>query len=149
MNIPISSAFCSLSPGLGTRAVAALGFTLAIAPISAIAAAQVSGNPAAVSIETQNTSVEEILSALGREFNVHYRSSANLEKQLTGTYQGSLQRELIRILEGYDFFISKMSDGRIEVTVLGTSHASGTARGNHQLPIQRAARGRVPFLAQR
>jgi hypothetical protein len=102
-----------------SHAAAALVAALAITPASALAAVQVSGNPQAVSITAQNTSIEEILSALVQEFNLHYSSSVNLERRITGTYQGSLRRVLTRILEGYNFVV-KMSDGRIQLTVLGT-----------------------------
>jgi hypothetical protein len=102
-----------------SHAAAALVAALAITPASALAAVQVSGNPQAVSITAQNTSIEEILSTLVQEFNLHYRSSVNLERRITGTYQGSLRRVLTRILEGYNFVV-KMSDGRIQLTVLGT-----------------------------
>src|SRR5208282_5758218 len=105
---------------------ATLAALLAIAPVSAFATAEVSGSPEAVSIKAQNSSIEEILSALSREFNIQYHSSAHLEKQLTGTYQGSLQRVLMRVLAGYNFVV-KASSGRIEVSVFGTQGAPGTA----------------------
>lgn len=125
MRILMSNAVRSHSLVFG-RAAALLAGALAIAPVSVLAAARVSGDPQAVRIEAQNTSIGEILSALGHEFNVHYSSSANLEKQLSGTYQGSLQRVLTRVLQGYNFIV-RTKDGRIEVTVLGTRNASGTA----------------------
>jgi hypothetical protein len=107
----------------GVRVAIALSAALAIAPSSVRAEALVRGSPAAVSIDAQNTSVEEILAALSAAFGVHYRSSANLEKRLNGTYEGSLPRVVARILEGYNFFV-RTSEGTIEITVLGT----GTTR---------------------
>ena len=60
------------------------------------AEAQVRGNPNAVSVEAKDATVEEILLALADAFDVHFRSSANLEKRLTGTYEGTLQQVLTR-----------------------------------------------------
>jgi len=99
---------------------------LAAAPTAAIAAAQITGSPQEVSIKAQNSSIEEILSALSREFHIQYHSTANLEKHLTGTYQGSLQRVLTRILEGHNFIV-KASNGQIDVTVFGTQGVPGKA----------------------
>jgi hypothetical protein len=94
-----------------------LGVALAAAPAAALADAQVRGSPEAVTIEARNTSVEEILKALSGTFDVHYRSSANLQMQVTGNYEGSLHRVMKRILDGYSYFL-KTGDGRIDITVL-------------------------------
>jgi hypothetical protein len=94
-----------------------LGVALAAAPTAALADAQVRGSPEAVTIEARNTSVEEILKALSGTFDVHYRSSANLQMQVTGNYEGSLQRVMKRILNGYSYFV-KSADGRIDLTVV-------------------------------
>jgi hypothetical protein len=111
---------------LGARVAIVLGVAAALAPTSALAELQVGGSPQAVSIDAQNTSIKEILDALGKTFGVHFQSSANLDKQLTGTYEGSLPRVLMRILEGYNVIL-KTSQDRIEVTVLGTQNAPATA----------------------
>ena len=94
-----------------------LGVALATAPTAALAEAQVRGSPEAVTIEAKNTSVEEILAALGGAFDVHYRSSANLQMRLTGNYEGSLHRVMKRVLDGYSYFV-KTGDGRIDLIVL-------------------------------
>jgi hypothetical protein len=107
----------------GARVAIAFGAALAIAPTSVLAEAQVRGSPAAVTVEAQNTSVEDILAALNTAFGMRYRSSANLDKRLNGTYEGSLRRVVARVLEGYNFFV-RTDEGNIEVTVIGT----GTTR---------------------
>src|SRR5260370_8534328 len=105
------------SPTLTSRAAIMLGVALAAAPTAALADAQVRGSPEAVIIEARNTSVEEILKALSGTFDVHYRSSANLQMQVTGNYEGPLPRVMKRILDGYSYFL-KTGDGRIDITVL-------------------------------
>ena len=117
------------SPTLTSRAAIMLGVALAAAPATALADAQVRGSPEAVTIEARNTSVEEILKALSGTFDVHYRSSANLQMQVTGNYEGSLHRVMKRILDGYSYFV-KSGDGRIDITVLDAPRAapsSGTS----------------------
>jgi hypothetical protein len=105
------------SPTHKASAAIALGVALAAAPSAALADAQVRGSPAAVTVEATNTSVEEVLKALSGAFDVHYRSSVNLQTRLTGNYEGSLQRVMKRVLDGYSYFV-KIGDGRIDVTVL-------------------------------
>jgi hypothetical protein len=100
-----------------TASAAVLGVVLAAAASAALADAQVRGSPDAVIVEAKNSSVEEVLKALSGAFDVHYRSSVNLQTRLTGNYEGSLQRVMKRVLEGYSYFL-KVGDGRIDVTVL-------------------------------
>ena len=109
-----------------------LGVALAAAPTAALADAQVRGSPEAVTIEARNTSVEEILKALSGTFDVHYRSAANLQMRVTGNYEGSLQRVMKRILDGYSYFV-KSGDGRIDLTVLD---APGTAPSGASAPFR-------------
>jgi hypothetical protein len=108
------------------RSMMALAAALTVAPTSLLAEAQIQGSPEAVRIETQNSSIEEVLAALGNAFDLRYRSSANLAKQLSGTYEGSLQRVVARVLEGYDFVL-RNNKGKIEITVLGTRGAAPAA----------------------
>jgi hypothetical protein len=119
----LTSLFTASRTSHGSPSSAAIAFAaaLAIAPMSALAEAQVRGSPEAVTVEAQNASVEDILSALSAAFGMHYRSSANLERRLNGTYEGSLKRGVARILEGYNFFV-KADEAIIEVTVLGTGN---------------------------
>ncbi len=113
----IASPIRGSSPTLTSRAAIMLGVALAATPTAALADAQVRGSAEAVTIEARNTSVEEILKALSGTFDVHYRSSANLQMRVTGNYEGSLQRVMKRILDGYSYFV-KSGDGRIDLTVL-------------------------------
>ena len=106
-------------------AAAALAIVL-MAPAAAFASAQISGSQQAVSVDAQNTSIKEVLSALGQKFKLQLQSSANLDKPISGTYQGSLQHVVARLLEGYNFFI-RTNQGALEVTVLGTPNAPTTA----------------------
>src|SRR5580704_1801439 len=55
---------------LFTPRIAVVAALLLAAPAPVLAAVQVSGNPKAVRIEAQNTSIADILAALGRDFGV-------------------------------------------------------------------------------
>ena len=67
------------------RAVLVLGIALVTAPTLVLAETQVRGTPKAVSLDTKNASVEEILVALTDAFDVQFRSSANLEASISRT----------------------------------------------------------------
>ena len=106
-------------PELRLRAAIALGVALAIAPTAVLAEIQVSGSSEAVTIEARDTSVEDILAALSRAFDMDYQSSIDLDKRLYGTYVGPLSRVVTRVLQGYNFVL-KTDNGSIFVTVVGT-----------------------------
>ena len=130
---------CGSTARGGNRAMA-LAIVLGICPTSAFPETQVRGSPEAVRIEAKNASIEEILTALRSSFGLQYQSTGKLEKQVTGTYAGPLQRVLVRLLEGNDFFL-KTVDGRIEVTVLETRQPTLSAAASSPAAI--AARTRV------
>jgi hypothetical protein len=79
---------------------------------------RVTGQPDAVRVEARDTPVEEVLGALGQNFGLYYRSTAPLSRRVTGTYVGSLQRVVARLLDGYDF-VMKTDAGSVEVVVYG------------------------------
>ena len=108
----------------GICAVAALAAAMVTAAATAGAEVRIGGNPQAIHLQLQNASIEDVLAALGRAFPVRYRSATKLEKQLSGTYQGSLPNVVTRLLDGYSFVV-KSTGGGVEVTILGTR--SGTA----------------------
>jgi hypothetical protein len=89
------------------------------APTPVLAEIQVDGSADAITIEARDTSVEDILAALSRAFDMDYRSSIDLDKRLYGTYVGPLSRVVTRILQGYNFVL-KNNNGSISVTVVGT-----------------------------
>jgi hypothetical protein len=75
---------------------------------------------------------------------MHYQSSANLDKRLSGTYAGPLPRVLARILDGYNFVL-KTDNGSIAVTVLGSPNAAAPAASSTARVVRRPAeRGAVP-----
>jgi hypothetical protein len=102
----------------GTQTAIVLSVMLAFAPASVLAETQVRGSLEAVTVNVQNSSIAEILAALNNRFGVRYRSSANLERRVSGTYTGSLQQVVARVLAGYNFFV-KAGEGVVDITVLG------------------------------
>jgi hypothetical protein len=112
---------------------------LGLAQTPVLAGAKISGSPEAVTLVAQDSSIEEILVALGRDFNVQYRSSADLNRHITGTYHGSLRQVVTRILDRYSFVVAS-SGGGIKVTVFGKQNA----RANNGGPPLAAASGPAP-----
>jgi hypothetical protein len=123
----------------GIRAAIVVGAALTAASAPAFAETQVGGSREAVRIEAQNSSVEEILAALSRTFDMRYRSSTKLDKLRSGTYAGPLPQVLMRVLEGYNFFL-KTDNGTIVATVVATANASDTVSAA-SASIPRSAEG--------
>jgi hypothetical protein len=78
----------------------------------------VSGEPDAVQIEVRDAPIDEVMAALGASFGLQYQGPAALSRRVTGTYEGSLQRVIARLLDGYDFVIKTDREG-VEVRVYG------------------------------
>jgi hypothetical protein len=128
----------SISPFcIAIRAAAAI----AAAPAPLLAETQVRGSPEAVTVEADNSSVEEILTTLGRTFHVRYQSSASLDRRRSGTYAGSLSQVVSHVLEGYNFAL-KTENGTTVVLVLGASGAGAAAAA---APAAAAAAAPVPM----
>jgi hypothetical protein len=97
----------------------ALGRCAGNCPTTMHAETLVRGTSQYVVVEAQNASVQEILITLTNAFDIQFKSSADLNKQLTGTYKGTLQQTLSRILEGYDLVMNSDQAG-LKITLLGT-----------------------------
>ena len=89
---------------------------------------RVSGQADAVIVETREATVDEVLAALHTSFNLHYRTSGALNRVLTGTYTGSLQRVIARLLEGHNYVMqASAGDGGLLVFALGAAGSKARA----------------------
>jgi hypothetical protein len=108
---------------------------------------QVSGSVDAITIEARDTSVDDILAALSRAFDMDYRSSIDLDKRLYGTYVGPLSQVVTRILQGYNFVL-KNNNGSISVAVVGTPISLAANPLPPGAPASGAPRAPAPELPQ-
>jgi hypothetical protein len=113
----VSREFGRVTPRCLARAFL-VGVALFATAQVAHAEARISGRPEKVRIEANEDTVAGILAALGNSFDLTYRSSAPLDRKVSGVYEGPLRRVLARLLEGYNFFIEPAS-GRTKLVVLG------------------------------
>ena len=130
--------------GLGKLALAiwlaSLMFGLAL-PVHA--EVHVSGVVDALTVETREASVEEVLSALRASFDLKYRTSDALNRLVSGTYTGSLQRVVARLVDGQNYVMRLSPSGGVEIFVLGT----GASRSGAALRVLPAvANARQPEL---
>lgn len=96
---------------------------------------RVTGEVEAIQLDVSDAPVEEVLNALGSKFGLHYRSTTPLGRRITGTHEGSLQRVLARVLDGYDYVLKSDADG-IEVAIYGAGKPDDarTAAVTTQIP---------------
>jgi hypothetical protein len=102
------------------RALTAL--LLSTMPARTSAKIEVDGQLDALRLMTEDASIGEVLAALSAKFNLTYSSEPELDRTVAGTYSGTLQHVMGRILEGYDYVIN-VSVERIELKVLSRSAA--------------------------
>jgi len=99
-------------------AVTLLLFALGSAAAGAAVRVDVQSGGAGVVVDASGATVAEILTALGKTGNLHYRSSVDLGRTVSGTYKGTLQQVVSRLLEGYNFTL-QVSDNRVEAVIIG------------------------------
>jgi hypothetical protein len=88
---------------------------------------KVQGTAEALRLETSDSPLQEVLASLRDALKLEYRTSIQLDQSITGTYQGSLQRVLTRVLDGYDFVLKNSSE-KIELVVLGRKGSGGPSQ---------------------
>ena len=102
--------------------VALVGGLFALVIHPAQAETRIDGTVDSVRIEMDHASVQEVLTALGTAYDLRFRSTAPLDRNITGSLQGSLPRVIGRLLEHYDYVV-KSGNGTIEVLVLARQPA--------------------------
>ena len=113
------------TPGpLGLMSSILLATFVQVLSTSVRAEIQVTGGSEAITVEAKEASVEELLIALKKAYGLQYGSSANLSRSVSGTFAGSLQQVVSRMLslQGYDFIAETSAQGVI-VAVYGKSTA--------------------------
>ncbi len=125
------------------------------APLPARAELSIAGAPAAIRLEAEGASLEEILLALQTSFNLRYRTLAALDGPVSGTYRGPLARVAAQLLERYDF-VMKVSAQNVDISVLRRHAESGPAepaspapQRPRVLPVPPAMSAREAFLSER
>lgn len=103
---------------------ALVAITFASAPASA--ASEVQGDLADMQLLVDNASTKEVLHALSTSFGLVYSLPANVGRNTSGAYSGTLRQVLARILDGTDYIL-KVSDSTVEVVVLGASGVATVA----------------------
>jgi hypothetical protein len=124
----------ALNTGLVSLVIIAIAAFAAI-PKTAWAETRITGEPRELSLEAYDTTLQEVLTALSSSFGLQYRTSTDLNRNISGTYKGSLREVITQLLGGYDFFVHN-SRNLVEIVVVGRSSAA-TAAG----PSTRTAAG--------
>ncbi|WP_426442396.1 hypothetical protein [Bradyrhizobium genosp. P] len=88
--------------------------------IVAHAQVRVEGKPDAVHIEVGAVPLRHVLDVLQANFNMRYRTGDALAKPMTGNFNGSLHRIIVRLLDDYDFAMKVTPEG-IDVLIIGPS----------------------------
>ncbi len=121
---------------------ALLAIAASLSHTAGFASPAVTGSADAVRIDAGDASINEILETLAHSFDLKYKPTPALNKQLTGTYQGSLRRVIARVLEGHNYVLRDRG-GMLELTILTpdrrTAHpAQATAKPAPQGAVNQA-----------
>ena len=77
----------------------------------------IDGDAAALHVDVHQTTMADVLSALGG-LNVRYRSSIGLDEVLDGSYAGSLRHIVARLLDEYNYMTTQHGSN-LEVVIFG------------------------------
>jgi hypothetical protein len=76
---------------------------------------RIQGDAAAVQLDVRQTRIADVLSALSK-FDIVFHSRIQLDEIRNGTYGGSLDYVISRLLDGYDYVI-KQNKSKLEVSI--------------------------------
>jgi len=102
----------------------------------ACAEVRVSGKSDALIVEAREAPIKQVLERLRTTLKLNYRVAGSLDRVVTGTYTGSLQRVLSRLLADYNYVMRSSADGE-QLVVFGSGVAGngGLALGHSFLPV--------------
>jgi hypothetical protein len=97
------------------------GLVIPPGSLPARADVQVKGTSASVHVVAHNATVSEVLGALTETLkHIHCKEASNLDDVVNGSYKGSVEDVLGRILRGYDYIITNQGTA-IDILVVGKS----------------------------
>jgi hypothetical protein len=121
---------------------------LALAPVGALAPPvraelRVESDAAGIRVTATNAPLGEVLAALKAKFPLRYGDIA-VDRDVTGTIEGTLHRVVVRLLDGFDFVVSRSGDGVeiVKVAPCGTASFTPPARRGateRTIPAEQAA----------
>jgi len=100
--------------------------TLCMTNGEAAATIAVDGKSNAVSLTVDEAPINEVLAALSAKFDLTYTPTPGLQRIVGGSYSGTLQEVLERILDGCDYVVSYSGD-KIELKILESSRPTAHA----------------------
>lgn len=92
---------------------------------AARAEVRVEGTVQDVHISAKDAAIADVLAALQAKFSFRYRSRIPLDLVASGTYSGSLQRVIGRLLDRYDHVVTVNRDG-VEAIIVGSKSDRAT-----------------------
>jgi hypothetical protein len=87
---------------------------------------QLKGGATALRLDLRQTTITDVLSALRTAFHINYRSAIPLDEPLNGTYAGSLEYVIARVLMGYNYVL-KQDSAKIDLIIFGKVGARAVA----------------------
>jgi hypothetical protein len=131
---------------LATRAAIALALLCALAP-AARAEVRLESDAAGIRVTAINAPLGEVLAALKAKFPLRYTAIA-VDREVNGTFEGTLHRVVVRLLDGFDSVVSRSPEGVeiVKVAPRGTANFMPQARPGAtewKIPAAQAAAGRA------
>jgi hypothetical protein len=105
-------------PGSLAATMAALALLLSNLSTAVCAEVVVKGSINAVEVVARDSSIAEVLTALGQPFGLRYGTSTDLYGPVNGSFKGPLLNVISRLLKDYDYVMKSSGGERIEIIVI-------------------------------
>jgi hypothetical protein len=81
---------------------------------------QLYGNAARLRLDLHQATITNVLSALHAAFHIDYQTSVALNEPVNGTYAGSLEHVIARVLAGYSYnYVIKRDNAKFNLIIYG------------------------------
>jgi hypothetical protein len=108
------------------------------------AAVEIQGNVAALHLTANGDPISDALAAISKVANLRYRTTVQLGTVIGGSYSGSAESVIVRLLRGYSFAIGHKGE-MLEVSIYGqwlgaaSTQTTQTSPFPTPVPVQTAA----------
>jgi hypothetical protein len=97
---------------------------------SARADVTIHGGVDAVRLEARDSSIAEVLATLGQSFSLQYPKLTDLDRPVSGSFEGPLSQVISQVLKGYDYILKSSEPDRMEILLIRSSSPNA-----HKAPV--------------
>jgi hypothetical protein len=112
---------------------AAVGVIVYLIPAQGRAEVLVEGSAESMRLEATNAPLTQVLASIKSAFGIRYRVPASLDQPISGSFEGSLEYVVSRVLDDYDYVVKRSPDTMEIVLVSQRRRGENVAGGESNM----------------